>query len=633
MGLLNSPRRLASRVLIGALSLYIVRSLFFGSSSTPPHEVQHLGVIDRVTWADKLDVQRHPFLQARIGRDEREDIMSDVVSNGVWDYWERFQLPFIKSRATSHTDTQVVSSAIDELLALNGWVAAACPTLTRPFGQNRREDAYDDLRNANHLYFIAIVIHSADHFLVDQLAVIVQMAKRLGHQNIFVSMLDYDSTDATPTLVDLCEAVLILLGVPFRIRRVPGMTPDDSSAYYPLEEAYARNLVLEPLQELREKRHVEFHRVVWLKGFTCPNDIFETIKVSQVNNATMVCGMDWAEHDGFFIFSDRWRTRNMDGDQFRGSRSSAPAHASPPRDALGTQRYAEHLPFQVFCCEAGTHVVDPAQSYYTGLTYRSAAGYHNLTEDSNLPELDPEGECMDSAQAFFCRDLWVRAAREGERAARGVDGAGSRPGAQKQSTTSGPAGGKSQALGKDTTTMISTGSPQTDTSAEVEVEEAQTTHEPLARRQPEPQGPPTPDADDDAGSDFDAMPDSDSTPPPLPLPSPLPSTPQEDLNDPQAAAAAAGLPNSAYTPARILVNPRCVTTYAGVSHAQLAADLFGVDKGDDVMEYDAQKYVLEEWRGAPSSFVCQEQRHTGGRKATKTQRRLGFSLYEELQRW
>ena len=27
--------------------------------------------------------------------------------------------------------------------------------------------------------------------------------------------------------------------------------------------------------------------------------------------------------------------------------------------------------------------------------------------------------------------------------------------------------------------------------------------------------------------------------------------------------------------ARILVNPRCVTTYAGVSHTQLALDLFG----------------------------------------------------------
>lgn len=212
----------------------------------------------------------------------------------------------ITGKETSHIDAQSVLSSIDQLLSLNGWVAALCPTLTRPFGQNKYEDAYDDLAQADHLYYIGIVIHSADHFLVDQLAVIVQMAKRLGTSNLFVSMLDYDSTDSTATLTDLCEAVLILLGVPFRIRRVPGMTEDPLAAYYPLEEAHMKNLALEPLHELYQKRAIKFHRVIWLKGFTCPNDILETIKVSEANEAAMVCGMDWAEHNGFFIFSDRY---------------------------------------------------------------------------------------------------------------------------------------------------------------------------------------------------------------------------------------------------------------------------------------------------------------------------------------
>jgi hypothetical protein len=191
------------------------------------------------------------------------------------------------------------------LLSLNGWVAALCPTLARPFGQNKYENAYDELIRQDHLYYVAIVIHSADHFLVDQLAVIVQMVKRLGTDNLFVSMLDYASTDSTETLIDLCEAVLTLLGVPFRIRRVPGMTEDPVAAYYPLEEAYMRNLALEPLKELQQKRNIKFSRVIWLKGFTCPNDILETIKISFLNEAAMVCGMDWAEYNGFFVFSDR----------------------------------------------------------------------------------------------------------------------------------------------------------------------------------------------------------------------------------------------------------------------------------------------------------------------------------------
>lgn len=202
-------------------------------------------------------------------------------------------------------DAQLVVNAIEQLLSLNGWVAALCPTLARPFGQNRYENAYDDLIRQGHLYYIAIIIHSADHFLVDQLAVIVQFAKRLGTNNLFVSMVDYASTDSTETLTDLCEAVLTLLGVPFRIRRVSGMTEDPVAAYYPLEEAYMRNLALEPLNELRQKRNIKFSRVIWLKGFTCPNDILETIKISFLNEAAMVCGMDWAEYNGFFVFSDR----------------------------------------------------------------------------------------------------------------------------------------------------------------------------------------------------------------------------------------------------------------------------------------------------------------------------------------
>lgn len=202
-------------------------------------------------------------------------------------------------------DAQSVHSAIDSLLSLNGWVAAMCPTLNRPFGQHKYEDVYNDLARDDRLYYIAIIVHSADHFLVDQLAVIVQMSKRLGTSNLFVSILDYNSSDSTESLTDLCEAVLILLGIPYRIRRVPAMTEDSAAAYYPLEEASMRNMALEPLHELRQKRKIRFHKVIWLKGFTCPNDILETIKVSIANEAALVCGMDWAEHNGFFMFSDR----------------------------------------------------------------------------------------------------------------------------------------------------------------------------------------------------------------------------------------------------------------------------------------------------------------------------------------
>jgi hypothetical protein len=406
-------------------------------------------------------------------------------------------------------DTQSVMSSIETLLSLHGWVAAHCPTLIRPFGQNSHEHVFDDLLSKNHLYFVGIVIHSADHFLVDQLAVIVQLAKRFGPSRLFVSMLDYDSSDSTATLTDLSEAVLTLLGIPYRIRRVPGMTVDPTAAYYPAEEAYMRNLALEPLKELYERRKIKFHRVIWLKGFTCPNDILETIKVSDANDAAMVCGMDWAEHNGAFIFSDRyapyllascksayppiirWRTRDINGDQFRQSKSSSKPDAVPPRDRIGAARYSQHLPFQVFCCESGTHVVDPAQSYYMGISYRAGTDFHNVSLTEVFPERAPDAPCLDSSQAWFCRDLWLHKAREGVQE---MDARNSPVRRKRTLDDEEVKGGRVHRLPNDA------------------------------------------DPDANAGSDYDAMPDSD--------------VPDEGLS----TSTRLSIPNSLFRPARILVN-------------------------------------------------------------------------------
>ncbi|KAI0058143.1 hypothetical protein BV25DRAFT_1811267 [Artomyces pyxidatus] len=577
---LGFRRRSLTRIFLllsaGLLIRFAVTSSSSSRQSKPSHEIQAQNVLDFVSGSDDvLDVRRHKFLQSRMGRDEREDLLGDIVRNGVNDYWERFQKPYILGSDTAQLDAQSVMSSIEQLLSLNGWVAALCPTLARPFGQNKFENAYDDIVKQNHLYYVGIVIHSADHFLVDQLAVIVQLAKRLGPSNLFVSMLDYDSTDSTATLTDLSEAVLTLLGIPYRIRRVPGMTEDPAAAYYPLEEAHTRNLALEPLRELYQKRKIKFHRVIWLKGFTCPNDILETIKVSDANSAAMVCGMDWAEHNGFFIFSDRWRTRDINGDQFRQSKSSSKPDAVPPRDKVGSARYSQHVPFQVFCCESGTHVVDPAQSYYQGITYRAGLDYHNLSSTENPPDRGADAPCLDSTQAWFCRDLWASKARETVQELDASEGLGRR---------------RKRDLGDDI--------PGNDVPDVVK----DFPHRKAAESDP----------DANAGSDYDAMPDSD-----VPLEE-APSSPKLSI------------PNSLFTPARILVNPRCVTTYAGVSHTQLALDLFGSER-DSSGPDGVGKYVLEDWEGAPESFVCQEQRQTGGRKATKTQRRLGFSIHGELQ--
>ena len=96
-------RRTVVRVLIFAGLALLVKLLiasptdasvaaFYGAAD--PKQIRKQNVLDLVTRSDKqLDARKHEFLQVRMGRDERPDLFSDLVNDGVQDYWERFQKP------------------------------------------------------------------------------------------------------------------------------------------------------------------------------------------------------------------------------------------------------------------------------------------------------------------------------------------------------------------------------------------------------------------------------------------------------------------------------------------------------------------------------------------------------------
>lgn len=813
-------------------SVYFARN---PQSTTPPGEITHSGLLERISSGvslsgQSLDPRYHAFLQSRLGRRdtvsrdeelelskgisggkgssssrqtilrdengnevyaerERVDLFDTHIQQGLRDFWHRFQLPFATNSETVHLDEQVVKGVVDELMAFNGWAAAACSSLTRPFAADRKADTYTDLTNNGQLYYFALVVHSADHFLIDQVAAIVQLSKRLGPSNIFVSLLDYASTDSTPFLSDMTEMVFTLLGISFRIKRIPPMTRDPAAAYYPLEEAYTRNLAMEPLLELYHRRKVRFAKVIWLKGFTCPNDILETLRISQVNSAAMTCSMDWKEHNGFFIYNDRWRTRDMDGNLFRGSKSTSPIDEAPPRDSASIKRYAQHLPFQVFCCESGTHIIDPAQSFYAGISYRSSIehGIFNISaaEDGKAPKWS-EGPCMDSAQMHFCRDIWMLSAREGvkvdakkarDRERKGLprglsdemekiirtvapqfapadknsggllgfgrkkapavipavvdEGAedeedwieGEEEGAPAKTETpqqaeekkeqrmaadaaaaalpveeQHPKEGLDQAKEKKDAGAVKDKdkkAPAEAKKAKAKAEDETVDPEQLLEleaqaakggkdKKPKVKRAQVPDlkerADAPAAADPAAQVDAKAGKPKVgtannpdeldALDETAPDAP--DTNPLTGSSRNKALKNSAFAPARILVNPRCVTTYAGVSHTQLALDLFGDDDDEESLmsgrtpiglgagdndddgafgagdagagvggsgkgrsstggrQSYSDKYQMTDFGSAAETFVCQEMRTSGGRSAPKQQRRTGFSIARGL---
>ena len=99
---LTLRRRNFSRLLFLFAFAFLARLIFFPSSSSSSskpslssdHEIKRHSFFERATRPDKsLNVQKHKFLQARMGRDEREGILGQIIQNGINDYWERFQEP------------------------------------------------------------------------------------------------------------------------------------------------------------------------------------------------------------------------------------------------------------------------------------------------------------------------------------------------------------------------------------------------------------------------------------------------------------------------------------------------------------------------------------------------------------
>ena len=87
-------RRSLSRVFWFILILVAVRYLFFTPSTSESPQIRRQGMLEIVAGGDKqLDVQRHDFLQARMGRDERPDFLGALINEGTETFWTRYQIP------------------------------------------------------------------------------------------------------------------------------------------------------------------------------------------------------------------------------------------------------------------------------------------------------------------------------------------------------------------------------------------------------------------------------------------------------------------------------------------------------------------------------------------------------------
>ena len=96
-------------------------------SARSEQQIQKQGVLDLVTRGEKvLDARKHKFLQVRVGRDERPDLFSETIDDGIQDFWDRYQkplyVPYVLSARQESIDFHIASKDMTRLT----WTHSPC---------------------------------------------------------------------------------------------------------------------------------------------------------------------------------------------------------------------------------------------------------------------------------------------------------------------------------------------------------------------------------------------------------------------------------------------------------------------------------------------------------------------------
>lgn len=242
-------------------------------------------------------------------------------------------------------------------------------------------------------YFIAAHLHQSADVLprwtmeVVRLLMTLRSADSTGNvDNVFVSIVESQTTIKSRKYIKALETHLHFLGVPFIVvRGKQFQTNTKAKDFY----AKARNKVLEPLRDTSRI----YDKVIMLEAkYFCADAtigaLFSSLPVSVGGlGADAVCGMDyglvhdyWGSH---CLYHSVRETRDMTGQPFQ---------ASKPVAGLNEEDYEYNLPFQVFSCWAGVVVFSADIIQEQHLLFRT-----------NRLRLS---ECSTSETELFFRDMW-----------------------------------------------------------------------------------------------------------------------------------------------------------------------------------------------------------------------------------
>ncbi|KAK0614018.1 cryptococcal mannosyltransferase 1-domain-containing protein [Immersiella caudata] len=246
-------------------------------------------------------------------------------------------------------------------------------------------------------YYFALDLKQALQVLPRLLGSVVDVVRFLGPERCLLSIVEGNSDDGTPEVLDALLGSLKDLNTTYRIThtsvdplihpsgRIPTLAALRQMALSYIEPGNPQAFPTNPTSTILFLNDVAI----------CPEDILELLYQRIALNATVTCAMDWTYVGRDPTFYDVWVARTIAGDSFfeippDGNWDSAwNLFWNEP----GTQeRYNDRKPFQVFSCWNGAVAIAAEPVVKGEVKFRGPR--------------EEEGECMQGEPQLFCKDLW-----------------------------------------------------------------------------------------------------------------------------------------------------------------------------------------------------------------------------------
>lgn len=244
-------------------------------------------------------------------------------------------------------------------------------------------------------YFFALDLSNSAKSIPRLFGTVVEVMRFLGPQNCALSIVEGRSTDGTAEILSALSGPLTELGVPLYNLSHSSLSPKTGMLDRIEALSQLRNQALEPLTS-DPSAFAPDAQILFLNDITvCPDDLLELVHQHRVQDADMVCALDWI-NDGDVVY-DAWVGRGMTGDLFFEIPLGGNWNYAKNlfwNDPESRARVDARLPLQVYSCWHGVAVMksQPFTRAVDPIRFR-----RNNAE---------AGECYMAEPTILCRDLW-----------------------------------------------------------------------------------------------------------------------------------------------------------------------------------------------------------------------------------